>query len=117
MPAIWVGDLNVAPEPIDVYHPDKRVNDPDFHIDARAAYKEAVAWGFVDVFRKLHPDVVQYTYWDFFRNAFERNFGWRIDHILATDVMAARCQTAEVDMAPRNVAAASDHTIVWAEFE
>jgi exodeoxyribonuclease-3 len=93
------------------------VNDPDFHIDARAAYKEAVAWGFVDVFRKLYPDVVQYTYWDFFRNAFERNFGWRIDHILATDVMAARCHTAEVDMGPRKVAAASDHTIVWAEFE
>ena len=116
-PAIWVGDLNVAPEPIDVYHPEKRVNDPDFHIDARNAYKDAVAWGFVDVFRKLHPDVVQYTYWDFFRNAFERNFGWRIDHIMATDVMAARCHTAEVDMAPRKVAGASDHTIVWAEFD
>jgi exodeoxyribonuclease-3 len=57
MPAIWVGDLNVAPEPIDVYHPDKRVNDVDFHIDARNAYKQTVAWGFVDVFRKLHPDV------------------------------------------------------------
>jgi exodeoxyribonuclease-3 len=58
-PAIWVGDLNVAPEPIDVYHPEKRVNDPDFHIDARNAYKEVVVWGFVDAFRKLHPDVVQ----------------------------------------------------------
>jgi exodeoxyribonuclease III len=116
-PAIWVGDLNVAPEPIDVYHPEKRVNDVDFHIDARNAYKEAVAWGFVDVFRKLHPDVVQYTYWDFFRNAFERNFGWRIDHILATNVMAARCNTAEVDMAARKGAGASDHTIVWAEFD
>ena len=55
-PAVWLGDLNVAPEPIDVYHPDRRVNDPDFHIDARNAYKEAVAWGFIDVFRKLHPD-------------------------------------------------------------
>src|ERR1700744_3667237 len=116
-PAIWVGDLNVAPEPIDVYHPEKRVNDPDFHIDARNAYKETVAWGFVDVFRKLHPDVIQYTYWDFFRNAFERNFGWRIDHILATGVLAARCQAAEIDLAPRKISGASDHTIVWAEFE
>jgi endonuclease/exonuclease/phosphatase family metal-dependent hydrolase len=52
-----------------------------------------------------------------FRDAFERNFGWRIDHILATSVMAARCRTAEVDMSPRKVAGASDHTIVWAEFE
>ncbi len=116
-PAIWVGDLNVAPEPIDVYHPEKRVNDPDFHIDARNAYKETVAWGFVDVFRKLHPDAVQYTYWDFFRNAFERNFGWRIDHILATGVLAERCHVAEIDLAPRKVPGASDHTIVWAEFE
>ncbi len=115
-PAIWVGDLNVAPEPIDVYHPDKRVNDVDFHIDARTAYKETVAWGFVDVFRKLHPDAVQFTYWDYFRNAFQRNFGWRIDHILATESLAERCHTAEVDMAARKAAGASDHTIVWAEF-
>ncbi len=115
-PALWVGDLNVAPEPIDVYHPDKRVNDVDFHIDARAAYKDAVAWGFVDVFRKLHPDVVQYTYWDYFRNAFERNFGWRIDHILATAPLADRCHTAAVDMGARAIKGASDHTIVWAEF-
>jgi exodeoxyribonuclease III len=116
-PLIWLGDLNVAPEPIDVYHPEKRVNDPDFHIDARSAYKETVAWGFVDVFRKLHPDLVQYTFWDFFRNAFQRNFGWRIDHIMVTPVLAARCHTAKVDMAPRKVEGASDHTIVWAEFD
>jgi exodeoxyribonuclease-3 len=115
-PAIWVGDLNVAPEPIDVYHPDRRVNDVDFHIDARTAYKETVAWGFVDVFRKLHPDMVQYTYWDYFRNAFERNFGWRIDHILATAPLAEKCRAVEVDMEARKVKGASDHTIVWAEF-
>jgi exodeoxyribonuclease-3 len=116
-PAIWLGDLNVAPEPIDVYHPDKRVNDPDFHIDARAAYKEVLAWGYTDVFRKLHPDAVQYTYWDYYRNAFQRNFGWRIDHILATAILAERCHTAEVDMEVRKGTGASDHTIVWAEFD
>ena len=116
-PAIWLGDLNVAPEPIDVYHPDKRVNDPDFHIDARTAYKDVVSWGFIDVFRKLHPDVIQYTYWDYFRNAFQRNFGWRIDHILATSPLAERCHTAAIDVAVRQVAGASDHTIVWAEFD
>ena len=115
-PAIWTGDMNVAPEPIDVYHPEKREQDVDFHIDARNAYKETAAWGFVDVFRKLHPEVVQYTYWDYYRNALERNFGWRIDHILATAPLAAKCHTAEVDMAPRKVKGSSDHTIVWAEF-
>jgi len=116
-PAIWLGDLNVAPEPIDVYHPDKRVNDVDFHIDARTAYKETVQWGFVDLFRKLHPDAVQYTYWDYFRNALQRNFGWRIDHILATQPLAERCRAVEVDMAVRRAPGASDHTIVWAEFD
>jgi exodeoxyribonuclease-3 len=116
-PAIWLGDLNVAPEPIDVYHSERRVNDVDFHIDARTAYKEAVAWGFIDVFRKLHPDRVQYTYWDYFRNAFDRDFGWRIDHILATARLADRCQTADVDLTPRKAEGASDHTIVWAVFE
>jgi exodeoxyribonuclease-3 len=116
-PAIWLGDLNVAPETIDVYHPDKRLNDPDFHIDARNAYKETAAWGFTDVFRKLHPDLVQYTYWDYFRSAFERNFGWRIDHIMVTAPLAERCKKAEIDMEPRKVKGASDHTVMWAEFE
>ncbi len=116
-PAIWLGDLNVAPEPIDVYHPDRRVNDVDFHIDARNAYKAVRDRGFVDVFRKLHPERVQYTYWDYFRNAFQNNFGWRIDHILATEVLANQCIAADVDLAPRREVAASDHTIVWADFD
>jgi len=116
-PAIWLGDLNVAPEPIDVYHPDRRVNDVDFHIDARNAYKETIAFGFTDVFRMLHPDRVQYTYWDYFRNAFEHDWGWRIDHILATAPLAARCREAGVDLTPRKAAGASDHTVVWADFE
>ncbi len=116
-PAVWLGDLNVAPEPIDVYHPDRRVNDPDFHIDAREAYKLAAGWGFTDVFRRLHPDRVQYTYWDYYRNAFEHNWGWRIDHILVTDPLAAACRACEVDLDSRRAPAASDHAVVWAEFE
>jgi exodeoxyribonuclease III len=116
-PAIWLGDINVAPEPIDVYHPDRRVNDVDFHIDARNAFKGTLAWGFVDVFRKLHPERVQYTYWDYFRNALANNWGWRIDHILATEPLAAHCTECDVDMEPRKAAAASDHTIIWAKFD
>jgi exodeoxyribonuclease-3 len=115
--AIWTGDLNVAPQPIDVYHPDRRINDPDFHIAAREAYAEAVKWGFVDVFRKLHPERVQYTYWDYYRNALDNNWGWRIDHILATPPLAELCRMADVDMAPRRGKDASDHTVLWAQFE
>jgi len=116
-PVIWTGDMNVAPDPIDVYHPDRRGNDPDFHIDARHAYADAVAWGFTDVFRKLHPDRIQYTYWDYFRNALGNNWGWRIDHILATAPLAAACRNADVDMEPRHAPEASDHTVIWAEFD
>jgi exodeoxyribonuclease III len=115
-PAVWLGDLNVAPEPIDVYDPVRLVTDPDFHPAARAAYKETVSWGFVDCFRKLYPDKKQYTYWDFFRNHFANDRGWRIDHIMATPPMAERCQRVEVDLTPRRAEAPSDHTVVWAEF-
>lgn len=116
-PAIWLGDLNVAPEAIDVYHADRRVNDPDFHIDAREAYRHAVSWGFHDVFRKLYPDRLQYTYWDYYRNAFAHNWGWRIDHILATAPLASKCRTCEVDMETRRAPGASDHAAVLAEFD
>ncbi|MBV9264886.1 MAG: exodeoxyribonuclease III [Acidobacteriaceae bacterium] len=116
-PAVWLGDLNVAPEPIDVYHPDRRVNDPDFHIDARNAFKEVVAWGWIDLFRKLHPERIQYTYWDYFRSAFKNNWGWRIDHLMATAPLAGKCSRVEVDVEPRKLPDTSDHTIVWAEFE
>ncbi len=116
-PAIWVGDLNVAPEPIDVYHPDRRVNDPDFHIDARRAFAEVLAWGWVDTFRHRYPERVQYTYWDYFRNALKNNWGWRIDHILVTAPLAGRCRQVEVDMKPREGPNPSDHTVVWAEFD
>ncbi len=115
-PALWLGDINVAPEAIDVYHSDRRTNDPDFHVDARDAFKETCAWGFTDLFRMLHPERIQYTYWDYFRRAFENNWGWRIDHILATAPLAARCKSIEVDLDPRKVPGASDHTVVWAEF-
>jgi exodeoxyribonuclease-3 len=109
---VWVGDVNVAPETIDVYDADHRVNDPDFHIDASNAYKRTLSWGFTDVFRALDPDRVQYTYWDYFRNAFQHNWGWRIDHILATAPLAEQCRIAEADVAPRQAPNASDHTVV-----
>lgn len=116
-PAIWLGDINVAPEPVDVYHPDRRGNDPDFHIDARLAFKETAAFGFVDSFRELHPDRIQYTYWDYFRKAFENNWGWRIDHIMLTHPLLRRCQKVEVDLLPRQAADASDHTVIWSEID
>lgn len=116
-PIIWLGDLNVAPEEIDVANPDRNLNDPCFHIKAREEYKKTVEKRFIDVYRMKYPKKVQYTFWDFFRNAYERNRGWRIDHILATPELAKRCTKVVVDQGPREKPSPSDHTIVWAQFK
>lgn len=115
-PAIWLGDLNVAPEPMDVYDPVGLATSPDFHPEARAAFKRTADWGFVDLFRRVHPNRVQYTYWDFFHDRFARNRGWRIDHIMVTESLAKRCTQIEVDTEPRSAPGPSDHTVLWAEF-
>ncbi len=117
-PAIWCGDMNVAPEPLDVHSPEKHLRHVCFHEDVRRAYKETVSWGFIDVFRRLYPDKQQFTFWDYLRpSSLEQNKGWRIDHILATKPLAERCMAFEVDTGPRHAPRASDHTFVWAEFK
>jgi len=117
-PAVWCGDMNVAPEPMDVHSPETHLKHVCFHEDARKAYKETVAWGFVDLFRKLYPDRQQYTFWDYRKpSSLDANKGWRIDHILATPPFAEKCNKVEVDIEPRRDPNASDHTFLWAEFK
>lgn len=116
-PAVWCGDMNVAAEEIDVHSPEKHLRHICFHETVRTAYKQTVAWGFVDVFRHLHPDRQQFTFWDYLRpSSLEKNKGWRIDHILATNVLAPKCVAADVDIEPRRQPRASDHTFMWAQF-
>jgi len=117
-PLVWVGDLNVAPEEIDVYDPKRLARHVDFHPDARAALEQVRAWGFVDIFRRHHPDEPgQYSYWDYrFPQVLERNLGWRIDHIWATASLAERSRSAWIDVAARSAERPSDHTFVVAEF-
>lgn len=116
-PAVWCGDMNVAPEAIDVHSPEKHLRHVCFHETVRKAYKETLAWGFVDVFRRLYPDRQQFTFWDYLRpSSLDQNKGWRLDHILATIPMAERCTAFDVDEGVRRQPRASDHTFVWAEF-
>ena len=116
-PAIWCGDMNVAPEPIDVHSPETHLKHVCFHEEARRAYKKTVSWGFVDVFRHRYPRRQQYTFWDYRQpSALEANRGWRIDHILATPVLAEQCTKVAVDLNPRRADTPSDHTVLWAEF-
>ncbi|UCE46429.1 MAG: exodeoxyribonuclease III [Phycisphaerales bacterium] len=115
---LWVGDLNIAPEPIDVYDPDALAGHVCFHTDVRAALKKVMAWGFVDVFRKHCTEAGQYTFWDYrMRNPLVRNQGWRIDHLMATVPLAEKCIACYIDTEPRRAKRPSDHTPVVAEFD
>jgi exodeoxyribonuclease-3 len=121
-PVIWCGDMNVAPRDMDVHHPEKHLTHVCFHEAAKKAYSDTLSWGFEDVFLKLYPTRQQFTFWDYrFRSrgktSLEANLGWRIDHILATGILAQRCKMVEVDLEPRRAAKASDHTFLWAEFD
>ena len=115
---LWCGDMNVAPEAQDVHSPEKHLNHVCFHEDAREGYQKTLAWGFTDVFRKLYPARVQYTFWDYRQpDSLAANRGWRIDHIVATASMAQRCAEVEVDILPRQAESPSDHTVLWARFD
>jgi len=117
-PVIWLGDFNVAPEPLDVHDPRRLVTNPDFAPAARQALADVATWGWVDVVRRLHPDEKIYTFWDYrVPKSVERGLGWRVDHIWATPALAARGARAWVDMGPRLAERPSDHTVLAAEFQ
>ncbi len=115
---LWCGDLNVAPEPIDVYDPKRLLGHVDYHPEVHKAYAKVLKWGLVDCFRKHHPgEAQQYTYYDYrLRNSVEKKVGWRVDHILATGPLAGRCTDCYIDMEPRMMQRPSDHTPLVAEF-
>ena len=117
-PLLWMGDFNVAPEPIDVHDPKRLKNHVDFHPEARAALEQVREWGFVDIFRQHHPEEPgQYTFWDYrVRGALERGLGWRVDHIWATEPLAQKSTRAWIDVEARRAERPSDHTFLVAEF-
>lgn len=118
-PIVWVGDFNVAPEPIDVYDPEALAGSVCFHPEEHKALASVREWGFVDVFRKHHPgEPRQYSFYDYrVPNAFKRKIGWRIDHIYATRPMADRSLDCWIDTEPRLLEKPSDHTFVVADFD
>ncbi|NDY41289.1 exodeoxyribonuclease III [Dissulfurirhabdus thermomarina] len=117
-PLLWCGDLNVAPEPADVYAPERLAGHVCFHPEARARLARVTAWGLVDVFRRHVPGPGHYTFFDYrVRGALERNLGWRIDHVLATPPLAAASVAAFIDLEPRRGPRPSDHAVLAADFE
>ena len=114
-PAVLAGDFNVMPTDLDVYAPERWVDDALFRPEVREAYRRLVAQGWTDALRALHPDERIYTFWKYFRNAFARDAGLRIDHLLLSPSLAGRLVAAGVDREVRAREHASDHAPVWIE--
>lgn len=114
-PVVLAGDYNVIPTEQDVYKPERWVDDALFRIETREAYRRLVEQGWTDALRHLHPDEKLNTYWDYFRNAYERDAGLRIDHLLLNASAATHLERAGVDREVRGWEKASDHAPAWIE--
>jgi exodeoxyribonuclease III len=111
IPTVIGGDFNVIPEDIDCHKPASWIHDALFQPEPRDRYRSMLGLGYTDAFRSLHPGVGgQFTFWDYFRQAFEHNRGIRIDHFLLTPSLVKRLQSCEIDKGPRMLEKPSDHT-------
>ena len=115
IPVILTGDFNVMPTELDVYQPERWLDDALFRPEVRAAFKNLTGQGWTDAIRKLYPNEKIYTFWDYFRNAYGRDAGLRIDHFLLSPHLAPRLLAAGVDRTVRGWEKTSDHAPVWIE--
>jgi exodeoxyribonuclease-3 len=114
-PVVLAGDYNVIPTERDVYKPERWVDDALFRVEIREAFARLTKQGWTDSIRKLHPDAQIYTFWDYFRDAYGRDAGLRIDHLLLNPAVAGRLVAANVDRTVRGWEKASDHAPTWVE--
>src|SRR3954471_11014629 len=112
-PVILAGDYNVIPTELDAYKPERWVKDALFFPESRAAYRQILSQGWTDALRTLYPDEAIYTFWDYFRNAFARNAGIRIDHFLLNASAAKMLLAAGVEREVRAWEKTSDHAPTW----
>ena len=117
VPVALVGDFNVMPTELDVYKPERWLDDALFRPEVRAAYADLAAQGWTDAIRHLHPHERIYTFWKYFRNSFARNAGLRIDHFLLSPSLRDRLTTCGVDKFARGWNHTSDHAPVWIELD
>jgi exodeoxyribonuclease-3 len=110
---ILLGDYNVVPTDQDAYKPERWVKDAVFFPESKAAYAELLKQGWTDSIRELYPDEKIFTYWDYFRNAFARDAGIRMDHILLNPKAGKKLLSGGVDRHVRGWEKTSDHAPVW----
>jgi exodeoxyribonuclease-3 len=115
---VWLGDCNVAAAPEDVHNPREREDHVCYHLDARRAFQACRDWGFTDLFRQFHAGPGHYSFFDYRTDdPVGRKMGWRIDYLLATAPVAARCRACRIDTGPRLQPKPSDHCPVAAEVD
>lgn len=115
LPVVLAGDYNVMPTERDVYRPERWQDDALFAPEVRAAHAALVGQGWTDALRQTYPDQTIYTFWDYLRNAYARDAGLRIDHVLLSPALAPRLTGAGVDRQVRGWSKASDHAPVWVD--
>lgn len=103
VPVILAGDYNVMPTDLDVYKPERWLDDALFRPEVRSAFHGLVGQGWTDALRALHPGERIYTFWNYFRNAWSRDAGLRIDHVLLSPTIASQLKAAGVDRAVRGL--------------
>jgi exodeoxyribonuclease-3 len=116
-PVVIAGDYNVMPTELDVYKPERWLDDALFRPETRAAYQRLLDQGWTDALRTMHPGEVIYTFWDYFRDAYGRNAGLRIDHLLLSPALAPKLKAAGVDRDVRGREKPSDHAPTWVELD
>jgi exodeoxyribonuclease-3 len=114
---VLAGDFNAIPTDLDVYAPERWRDDALFRPETRAAYRALLEQGWTDAVRALNPDARIYTFWKYLRNAFQRDAGLRIDHLLLSPALTGSLVAAGVDREVRGREKASDHAPVWIEVE
>jgi exodeoxyribonuclease III len=114
-PVVLAGDYNVVPTDEDIYNPRSWKEDALLQPEPRAAYRRLLGQGWTDALRALHPHERIYTFWDYWRNAWGRDAGLRIDHLLLSPQAEKRVRSAGVDKEVRGKEGASDHAPAWVE--
>jgi exodeoxyribonuclease-3 len=111
------GDYNIAPADGDVHDPKAWEDQVLCSPRERQAFRELLDLGLKDSFRMFPQPERSFTWWDYRLNAFKRNLGLRIDHILLSEQLASRCRRCTIDVSPRALDRPSDHAPVIAELE
>ena len=114
---VVLGDFNIAPADRDVHDPAAWAGSVHVSEPERAALGSLLGLGLVDVFRRFDQPEQVFSWWDYRTFAFRRNHGLRIDLILASESLAARCTASHIDREPRRAERPSDHAPVLATFD